>query len=489
MVRTDEPAPPPRHAPRGRSAPRHGQAGWLGLLLRRLHFYAGLLVGPFILVSAVTGALYVMSPQLEQVLYDHQLHVPESPSSLPLAEQVEIAEGHVAGAAPVSAIRPAPGPGDTTRVLFAQEGLEASESRAIFVDPGTGEIRGDLTIYGTSGSLPLRSWIDNLHRSLHLGDAGRLYSELSASWLWIVASAGLVLWVMRRRRARVARSAARSRRSSTYRRLLSLHTTLGLCVVLGAVFLSATGITWSQHAGANVTALRANLGWGTPAVSTTVDPTNRSSSDEHAEHHGGTTVSAGGADLAHVDHVLEVGQGVNIDSDRVEILPPGEPGEAWVVQEIHRSYPTQVDSVAIDPESMRVVDQVDFSEYPVMAKLARWGVDLHMGVLFGLANQIVLSMVALGIAAMVVLGYAMWWKRRPARAQGLSLGRPPRRGALGVTPWWGMTAVGVAAVAIGLVLPLVGWTLLGFLALDVALGLLRGRGGSLPTRSPRAKSP
>lgn len=483
MVRTDETAPPRRPDPQDHVSPGRGTTGWLGPLLRRLHFFAGVLVGPFILISALSGALYVLSPQLEQVVYADQLHVPASSTSLPIAAQVEIAEEHVDGAAPLTAVRPAPGPEDTTRVLFAQEGLEESESRSIFIDPGTGEIRGDLTVYGTSGSLPLRAWIDHFHRSLHLGDVGRLYSELSASWLWIVASAGLVLWMTRRHRTRAARPAARSRPLSGHRRLLNWHTTLGLCVVLGALFLSATGITWSQHAGANVTALRTTLGWDTPVVNTAVD--GHSGSGAHSEHHGGAAATAGGVDLAHIDHVLDTARDVNIDSDLVEILPPDEPGAAWTVQEIHRSYPTQVDVVAIDPATLEVVDRVDFADYPFMAKLARWGVDLHMGTLFGLVNQIVLAGIAVGIATMVVLGYAMWWKRRPTRAQGLSFGRPPRRGALGGVPWWGLAAIATAAGAIGVVLPMVGWPLLCFLALDVALGLVHRRRASIDARRPR----
>src|SRR5699024_6037186 len=37
---------------------RHRPAGpWFGPLLRRLHFYAGILIGPFILIAALSGAL------------------------------------------------------------------------------------------------------------------------------------------------------------------------------------------------------------------------------------------------------------------------------------------------------------------------------------------------------------------------------------------------------------------------------------------------
>jgi uncharacterized iron-regulated membrane protein len=139
---------------------------------------------------------------------------------------------------------------------------------------------------------------------------------------------------------------------------------------------------------------------------------------------------------------------------------------AWVVQEVHRSFPTEVDAVAIDAETMRVSDRVDFDDYPLLAKLSRWGVDLHMGTMFGLANQIVLFVLAIGIAALVVLGYAMWWKRRPTRG----LATAPARGVLRHAPWWGTAAVLAAAVAIGLMLPLVGFTLAAFVVVDVLLG-------------------
>ena len=142
-----------------------------------------------------------------------------------------------------------------------------------------------------------------------------------------------------------------------------------------------------------------------------------------------------------------------------------------MVQEIQRSWPTQVDAVAFDPETMEATDRVDFSDYGAAAKLARWGVDLHMGTLFGLANQIVLFALALGIASMVVWGYVMWWQRRPKRNPAKRFGRAPARGVLNWVPWWGMAAVGVAAIVTGLFLPLVGISLVVILVFDVALGM------------------
>ena len=101
-----------------------------------------------------------------------------------------------------------------------------------------------------------------------------------------------------------------------------------------------------------------------------------------------------------------------------------------------------------------------------MAKAAKLGVNTHMGVLFGLANQVVLVLAALGIAAMVVFGYVMWWQRRPAGAR---VGRAPAAGALARAPGWGLAVVALVAAFLGVLLPTVGVTLLLFLLVDAAI--------------------
>src|SRR3546814_5866764 len=80
-------------------------------------------------------------------------------------------------------VRPSPAAGETTRVLFTDPSLGESERLAVFVDPVLAQPVGELAVYGSSGSLPLRTWISQLHRHLHLGEPGRLYSELAASWM------------------------------------------------------------------------------------------------------------------------------------------------------------------------------------------------------------------------------------------------------------------------------------------------------------------
>jgi len=171
----DSPATPARERAAGRSA-------WLALITR-LHFYIGLFVGPFILVAAVTGTLFVLTPQIENLLYADQLRTASTGPAQPLASQVQAAQARIGAGSRLFAVRPAPGPGDTTRVMFTYAGLGDSESRALFVDPVTLDIKGDMIVYGTSGTLPFRTALDYLHRNLMLGELGRNYSELAASWM------------------------------------------------------------------------------------------------------------------------------------------------------------------------------------------------------------------------------------------------------------------------------------------------------------------
>lgn len=446
---------------------------WASQLLRRLHWLAGILVGPFILVAALSGAAYAVAPSIERLLYADALTALARGDALALAEQVAIAQGVVGGDAALSAVRPAPEPGDTTRVLFATDGLQESESRAIFLDPVSGEVRGDMTVYGTSGALPFRTAIDHFHRGLGLGDVGRLYSELAASWLGIVVLAGLALWVVRWRTGRRRKELVRPEvRATGVRRLLSWHASIGIWVAIGALFLSATGITWSQHAGENVTNLRAALGWTTPSLTTDLGDA-AATADPHAAHGGhGAGAAAEGVDVAPIDDVLAVAQGVNVNVGAIEIRPPSADGQAWVVEEIQRWYPTEVDGVAVDGATLEVVSRVDFADYGLVAKLARWGIDIHMGQMFGLANQIAMAVFALGIAVLVVLGYRMWWTRSPyARRPGTA----PADGALAVAPWWGLLVVGAVGLVVGLLLPLVGWTLVAFVVVDGVLVAARRR--------------
>lgn len=430
------------------------RAAWL-TLLRRLHFYIGLFVGPFIFVAALTGTLYVATPQLEETLYAQALQGVGQGKPQPLAAQIAIAQQVTGNHLRVHAVRPAPAPGETTRVMFADPALGPSEHRAIFIDPVTLAVTGDMTVYGTSGILPLRQWIDYAHRSLLLGDMGRLYSELAASWMWIAALGGIALWFFTRPKRRLNNRFQNTRR---------LHVISGWLLLVGMLLFSATGLTWSQWAGGNVDKMRATFGWLTPQVNTQLDGA-RQIHDEHAGHHAGEVMpSLNEVDGRLFDEVLHLAQAAGIDARKLEIRPAKDAQHGWTVTEIDRRWPTQVDAVSIDANTMQVLDRTRFTDFPLMAKLTRWGVDFHMGILFGLLNQVLLIAFGAGLCLMIVLGYRLWWIRRPAT--------PLVNPAQTLVQCWltlsgkGRFAVLAVAALLGIAMPVAGVSLLLFIVFD-----------------------
>ncbi len=435
-------------------------------LLVRLHFYAGVFVGPFILIAAVTGLLYALIPQIDTFVYRHELTVDQvGAQRLPLADQLTAAR-HAHPEGTVESIRPPAEADETTQIRLlvdpALKDVPPEYSRTVFVDPYTGEVRGALTTYGQW--MPVRAWFDELHRNLHLGAFGRNYSELAASWMWVIALAGLALWIMRRQENRTLRNLVLlDRATSGRRRTLSWHGAVGVWIVAVLLALSVSGITWSRHAGETVSAIQAQLNTTAPAVETSLTGTAAAAGSHHG-HHGGH------AELAGADTVLQTAEKAGLHGP-MWMYPPSESGQGWKVAERKRDWPTRYDEIAVDPDSGAVTDRVNFAQWPLLAKLTEWTIEAHMGLLFGIANQIVLALTMIGLISVIVRGYRMWWQRRPTRGSSWAVGRAPGRGTIRRLPPLGIAALVVVAATIGWCLPLFGLSLLVFLIVDAMVAM------------------
>ncbi len=464
---------------------RTAAARSFGPLLLRLHFYAGLLVAPFLLVAALTGLAYAFAPQIERVVYADELVVADTGGAVrPLAEQIAAARAtHPEG--DLTTVRPGDGD-DTTQVDFTSPALDEEHFHTVYVNPYTAAVTGQLTTW--FATTPLKTWLDDLHRNLHLGDAGRHYSELAASWLGIIALGGLVLWWRRQRGNRTARRllapdlAARK----GVRRTRGWHAATGVWLTVGLLILSATGLTWSRYAGGNFHEALDAMRGGTPYVAT--DLTGAAAGPAGGHHDPATPPAAGGVDPVAVDGVLEVARDNGIDGP-VEIAVPGDAATAWTVTQTRNRWPAGRDSVAVDAAAGAVTDRVDFADWPLTAKLTRWGINAHMGTLFGLVNQLLLAALAIGLICVIVWGYRMWWQRRPTRTGRQALaGTPPARGAWQQLPSWGVVAGVPVVFALAWVLPLFGIPLAAFLLIDVVVGAYRNRRRDAPVSPAPAGS-
>ncbi|THA51128.1 PepSY domain-containing protein [Streptomyces sp. A1136] len=454
---------------------------WAALrpLLLRTHFYAGLLIAPLLFLAAATGLLYAGSWQVEKILYSDELTVARvGDHALPLGDQVEAAE-KAAPKGEVVAVWPAPDAEATTRVIMNSPGLADDETLTVFVDPYTADVRGQLTTAGDA--LPLRAWLSGLHADLRLGAFGRAYSELAASWLWVVALGGLALWIGRRR-ARGVRLVLPDRAATGRRRTLSWHGAVGLWAAAGLVALSATGLTWSEYAGEHIGRLQDGLGGATPSVSAGLSAPHAPAvaGAEGGGEHAGHVMPDGmemppqppTADIG-IDRAVAAARAAGVTESLRVTLPAG--GKGYVIKEADKQVPVHLDSVAVDPADGKVIDELRFADYPLLAKMTRFGIDLHMGLTFGIVNQLALAALAVALMFLVFWGYRMWWLRRPTKERVFSAGRAHPCGAWRKLPVTLLLPLAAVTAVVGWFVPMLGISLTAFLAVDALLGFAARR--------------
>jgi uncharacterized iron-regulated membrane protein len=442
-------------------------------LVRRLHFYAGILVAPFLVLAALTGLLFAFSPQFDQMAYGDQLNVARvRDTPHPLAEQVRAAQAVVARGTLTSVIPPSD-VDETTRVLFSLPELGEKE-RTVYVDPYTNEVRGALTTW--SDESPLTTWLDDLHRNLHLGALGRNYSELAASWLWVITLGGLTLWAHRRRPWRRVRRVLLPDLTAGkgVRRTMGWHAATGVWLLAGLLILSATGLTWSRYTGGHFDDALTALNSHAPELETSLTGTTAPATPGGG-HHGGALGGGTAADAGYLDHVVRLGRTAGLTGP-IKVGFPADQHSAWSVSQVDNTWPVHYDEVAIDPVTSRVTAQNRWADRPVLAKLSKLGVQAHMGRLFGIINQILLAALAAGLLCVIVFGYRMWWQRRPTRTdRARVMGRPPARGGWRQLRLRTLVPGAVVVAAVGWAVPLLGLSLLAFLVIDAGVTAARRR--------------
>lgn len=439
--------------------------------LSRLHKFAGVIIAPFLIVAALSGFLYALAPTFEPWIYHDEVTATAQGSPRSLDEQIAAAQRqHPDGT--LVRVEPSEDPQETTRVLFDDSTApNSSYTHAVFVDPVDLHITGELQQYGGSRALPFRTWASNGHRTLWLGEPGRLYAELAASWLGALSILGLYLWLKRKQRNKKQPS-----------KVLALHARVGAWLLPGFLFLTVTGLTWSLVAGTSIGKVREELNWKEPSVATSVAEAGASTgAGEHAGHsghavhagHAGHTGHHDAAELAgaHTAESTARSQGL---TGVLEMTPPEKPGDAWAVREARAAFKLRSDAVAVTPNG-EVIDRINSADWPLAAQLTSWLIQLHMGTLFGIYSQVALAVLALGLLVVSIAGLWMWWKK-------------PRRSLpeLKITP-----AVLAGVVAYSIIAPLFGASLLLFFLGDWFVRRLRApqrdRGVAVGEVTPRPR--
>ncbi|MFD1703080.1 PepSY-associated TM helix domain-containing protein [Methylopila henanensis] len=427
----------------------------------RWHFYAGLIVAPFLLILSVTGAIYLFNDEINDVLHAEKRIVAPYEAALPLSRLIAAAEASVHG-------------GKATRIdtwsapdRSAQVFVTAGDGTAlrVFVDPGTGAALGSYVYERT-----LVGFADRFHGSLMLGAFGDAIVELAACWGVVLLVTGLYLWWPRG--ARGFADALTPRLRATGRPFWkSLHAVTGVWTAGLILFLILTGLPWANvwgsllRAGADVAGIGYPVSHRNHGAAPASAPTMKQAageapwalenapmpaSEDHSAHHGmhESAPADAAAKPIGVDRVAGILATAGMEHPYRLSLPAGPSG-------VYSAYtypdrPQGQRTVQLDQYSGRVANDVGFDDYGPVAKAVELGVQLHMGNYFGWANQIVMLFACVGAAALSITGPVMWWRRRPKGALGAPRPLAPAR----------VRTVALITMAIAALFPLVGVSLI-----------------------------
>ncbi|MGH2943424.1 MAG: PepSY-associated TM helix domain-containing protein [Solirubrobacteraceae bacterium] len=427
-------------------------------ILWRLHFIGGFLAGPVVLSLAVTGILYAWHPQIDGLRFGDAMTPSSGQVQVSLAGQVAAAQathpdwgvhsvipGHaVAGSNDLNTAVVMDPPG-------GEDGFSApADAVDVYVDQATGKVTGEVEETNLSDTV-----FRGLHSNWLLGDDARPLTELAGSWFLVSLFIGLYLWWPGLRRRGAAAFTFR-RRITGRRQSKDWHNFIGLAILVPMLFVAITGLTWTKYAGgARYETIKKDV----------VAPPASGFADTALK-----TAAPGSSALVNIDKVDQRAVEAKLPAP-YRITLPANDKTAWKANSERQRYPINRDEIAVDGATGAVTSRFDYSSEHWFNKISTAGISFHQAQLFGVATQVFMTLLAIGVLAVVVFGYRMWWQRRPRGGMGAP---PPIRSWLRNAP---LTLLAIIVVLAWL-LPTLALSLLVWLVIERAMlwwQIARGR--------------
>jgi uncharacterized iron-regulated membrane protein len=412
----------------------------------RWHFFAAFIVIPFVLWQATTGVLYLWHGEIAALAYPSQMRVAPTAGRASLDAQLAAVLRHEPRER-LQSIEVSEDPRRSTAFFFG----DANDlPYPAFTNPHTGEYLG---------TVPSTHWLRGLTRGLHGGwpirPWGSYLLELGACWAIVMTLTGLYLW-WPRNSAGLAGILYPRLKSGARVFWRDLHATVGVYFSLVMLAFLFTALPWTTF-------------WGNEVLGPVERATHQESPlgfffagghDGHAGH-AAQAVNGAGPALT-LDEIVAKARAAGARGD-LEIHP-AMPGDVVTLRDDHRRSWDET-YLQIDGRSGAVRARVTWNDFPALSKAVSLGVDLHEGQFFGRANQVFNTIVVLALYWLVVTGFIGWYRRRPNGG----MAAPPKREIRFPR------AVVVVAVALCIVMPLLGISVLFIAAIDWLLGRLPAR--------------
>ncbi|MET4683199.1 PepSY-associated TM helix domain-containing protein [Brevundimonas faecalis] len=428
----------------------------------RWHFYAGVLVMPFLMLLTLTGGLYLFKDEIDHAVYRSMIEVPARSRQADPDQWLTAAARAGEGRAANITI-----PARADQAVRIRVDRPDGAQRTVFVDPHTAAVTG-VTAHGG-----VTETIKKLH-SLTLfggpvGTALNILVEIVAGWAVILCATGLYLWWPRRRSGAVLLPKETDARRRPFWR--DLHALTGFYVGGVIVFLAVTGMPWSAVWGDRFMGVMRGTGLGRPPAPAAAGPWSHAKPHDAPAGVGWTLENAvlpvHGHGVASLTRVLETAQTEDLPRPFIVSIPQS-PDLAWTVARQTRKA-EDARSLYVDGVSGAVKADLRWEQFGAMAKGFEWGIAVHQGMQYGWINRILMLTGCIAVWLLALSGLVMWWKRRPPSLSSRRTGAPP-------APPGPRARIAVLCIVIPLSIlyPLTGLSLVAALLLDRAVRAFAG---------------
>lgn len=420
----------------------------------RWHFYAGLLVLPFLMLMALTGGIYLFKDEIDAALWRDMARVEAQAETV--SPDRWVAAAQVAGGGEARTVRMPVGADEAVRVTV---GGADGEPRIVFVDPHDAQVTGVIPQTGVSET------VKKLHSLEFFGPVMNVWVEIVAGWAIILVATGLFLWWPRKRAVGTVAIRARPGAGRPFWR--DLHAVTGLYAGAVIVFLAMTGMLWSAVWGDQfMGVVRAN-GLGRP-------PAPAATNWEHAQHADhpvgtgwmmdGVVLPAAPSQDQRLSRVLAAAEAAQIARPYTVSIPASNDLAWTVAREVRRVQDGR--SLYVDAATGAVKADVRYAQFGPGAKLFEWSIYTHQGTQYGQINRIVMLSGCIAVWLLGISALMMWWKRRPRGRLAAPVAPPGPRAKV---------AVLAIVLPLAILYPLTGLSLVVAVLLDRLVALLRAR--------------
>ncbi|UUO07480.1 PepSY domain-containing protein [Blastopirellula sp. J2-11] len=438
----------------------------------RWHFYAGLIVSPFILVVALTGAIYLFGAEISDIANQDFLFVESVGTVAAYPALIESAEASIP-AGKATRISTFADPRRTVIVSVKSPQKEpekettgrrrrSDRGSTVYVDPYSATV-----LQAPQGPKKLDSFfrlVLKIHRQLFVGTPGRIIVELATCWTLVLFVTGFYLWW--------PRSKAKSAGVWTVRWTAKRYTLLRDLHAIVAAYLTPVCLVIL------ITGLFYTLVWGesfhfvTQQFFTSAVETNSRKKANAKEDYV--------PPLFAVQDAVDKSRLLYPDRDITVTLPSQATDhyEVSAINDYARGTYGAMNSTGfqLHRETGEVLEVSDLSQNERFW-WHTWAYPLHVGSVVGWTSKVIWLLACIALMGLPITGLWMWWIRRPQGKTGF-----PRKPNPQPTPLW----LAAAILTLCLILPAFGLSVLLIVLLEWTMARFRRLPGRVAKTGSRA---